>query len=109
SIDGDVGYASLLSAIANYNLNHLDEAERAARKAASAPHSEDTPQVHALLGQIYMEKQDYSQAAAQMRLYLQQSPHGEFAEKVRKDLGDIEAWVGTNSEGPTNAVARPGS
>jgi tetratricopeptide (TPR) repeat protein len=110
SLDADVGYASFLAAVANYNLNRMDEAERDARQAANAPHSEDTPQVHALLGQIYMEKQDYPQAAAEMRLYLKQAPNGEFAEQIKKDLGDIEAWIGTGGADSSSVpAAAPGS
>ncbi|MBI2818552.1 MAG: tetratricopeptide repeat protein [Acidobacteria bacterium] len=106
ALDPDLGYASFLQAVGDYNLNHLDEAERRAQAAESFPH-EDNPQVHALLAQIYMNKQDYLQAATHMRTYLKESPDGRFAEQMKKDLAEIEDLVGAGKDNSVNVVAEP--
>ena len=108
ALDPDLGYASFLQAVGDYNLNHLDEAERSAQAAEKAPH-EDNPQVHALLAQIYMNRQDYLQAATHMRTYLKESPDGRFSEQIKKDLAEIEELVGAGEDNSVNVVAEPGS
>jgi len=104
ALDHSVGFASFLQAVGNYNLNNLDAAERSAHEADKDP-SADLPQVHALLAQIYLQKQDYPQAANQMRTYLQESPDGQFAEQMRQDLAEIEQWVDKQPEEPASAPA----
>ena len=89
ALDSSISYASFLEAVGNYNLNRLDDAEKYAREAEKGEH-ENLPQVHALLAQIYLQKQDYPRAASQMRVYLQESPNGQFAEQMRKDLEQIK-------------------
>jgi len=109
ALDADLGLASFLQAVGNYNLNHLDEAERSAQKAEQAPH-QDNPQVHALLAQIYMQRQDYPQAATHMRTYLKESPQGPYADQMKKDLAEIEEWIGAieeNSKSTASAVPGP--
>jgi hypothetical protein len=91
-LDGDIPFASFLMAVGNYNLNHIDEAEKSARDAVRNPETRN-PQVHALLAQIYMDKQDYTQAATHMRSYLAQSPDGPLAAQMKKDLQEVEEWV----------------
>jgi len=108
ALDPDVGFASFLEAVGNFNLNHLEEAERNAQEAEKAPHA-NNPQVHALLAQIYMQKQDYPQAADHMRSYLKESPDGQYAEQMKKDLDEIEQWTGKNGSDSTSAPAVPGS
>jgi len=108
ALDSELGFASFLQAVGDYNLQHLDEAERSAKQAENAPH-EDNPQVHALLAQIYMQKQDYIQAATHIRSYLQESPDGEFAEPMKKNLAEIEEWIGTAADSATSPAAVPGS
>ncbi|MBI3934147.1 MAG: tetratricopeptide repeat protein [Acidobacteria bacterium] len=107
-LDPDLGFASFLQAVGNFNLQHLDEAERSAQQAEKAPH-EDNPQVHALLAQIYMQKQDYVQAAIHMRSYLKESPDGNYAQKIKKDLLEIEEWLGAERNHSTSTTAVPGS
>ena len=92
ALDADIPFANFLIAVANYNLHHIDEAEKSAKEAVRNPANKN-PQVHALLAQIYMDKQDYAQAANHMRTYLQEAPDGDQADKMKKDLAEIEAWV----------------
>jgi len=108
ALDSDLGFASFLLAVGDYNLNHLDEAERSAQAAEKAPH-EDNPQVHALLAQIYMNRQDYVQAALHMRSYLDESPNGQYAEQMKNDLAEIEEWLSGNEDNSGIVVAEPGS
>jgi tetratricopeptide (TPR) repeat protein len=89
ALDSSISYASFLEAVGNFNLNRLDDAEKDARQAEKGPH-ENIPQVHALLAQILLQKQDYPHAASQMRVYLQESPNGQFAEQMKKDLEQIK-------------------
>jgi tetratricopeptide (TPR) repeat protein len=102
----DLGFASFLQAVGEYNLNHLDEAERSAKEAERATH-EDNPQVHALLAQIYMTREDYMQAAVHMRSYLEESPNGQFADKMKKDLADIEEWFAETETDSGSEAADP--
>ena len=88
-LDPSMGFASFIQALGNFNLNHLDTAEQSAREAEKKPHS-NTPQLHALLAEILLRRQAYSDAAAQMRTYLEESPNGTFAERIRRLLEEIE-------------------
>jgi hypothetical protein len=88
-LDASIASASFMQAVANYNLNHLDAAEKAARDVEKGAR-EEMPQVHALLAEIMLQKQDYRSAAGHIRMYLQQAPTGEYAEQMRKDLAKIE-------------------
>jgi hypothetical protein len=107
-LDPDLGFANFLKAVGEYNLNHLEEAERSAQAAEKSPH-EGNPQVHALLAQIYMGRQEYAQAAVHIRSYLEESPSGEFADKMRKDLADIEDWLAADDASTVPAPPEPGS
>lgn len=105
-LDPSVGYASFIQAVGNFNLNRLDAAEKSAREAEKGPH-ENIPQVHALLADIFMQKQDYSNAAIQMRAYLQESPQGQFAEQMKKDLAELQKAPNTGSESSRLPVPGP--
>ena len=97
--DPNVEFAAFIQAAADYNLKRFDEAEKCARDAQERPH-QDIPQLHALLADIYLQRQDYSGAAAQMRAYLKEAPRGQFASRVKQSLAQIEnatAQAGNNS------------
>jgi tetratricopeptide (TPR) repeat protein len=102
--DPSVEFAEFIEAAADYKLQRFDEAVKCAQNAQQLPH-QDIPQIHALLAQIYVEKHDYPSAAAQMRAYLKESPKGEFAEKVRKSLSQIENASAQTGDSP--AVTAP--
>ena len=97
--DPGVEAAAFMEVAADFKLQRFDEAEKCALNAQQLPH-QDIPQIHALLAQIYLQKQDYPSAAAQLRAYLKESPRGEFVEKVRQTLGQIESMSAQAGQGP---------
>ncbi len=104
-LDPSIAYASFIQAVGDFNLHRLDAAEKSARAAEKAP-DQNIPQVHALLAQIFLQKQDYPHAAAEMRTYLQVAPQGQFAEQIKKDLEQIKS-VEANAAQETSATAEP--
>jgi len=89
ALDPRIAAASFVQAAANLQLNRPDEAEKSARNAEQQPH-QNIPQVHAVLAQIFVEKQDYASAAAEMRAYLKEAPQGTFATEIKKSLDEID-------------------
>src|SRR5215510_14137969 len=81
----------LFSALANYNLQKFDVAEGHAREAATRDTQHRIPKINQLLGVILAEKQDYSGAAENIRLYLKFSPNATDADRVQQLLADIES------------------
>ena len=89
-----VGFAGYIQAIANFRLNRLEAAEQSLLAAEKGPH-QSTPQLHAMLADLYMRKQDLVNAAAQIRTYLKEAPQGSFAAELKKNLDMIEKSAGT--------------
>jgi len=71
--------------------------------AEKGPH-QNMPDLHAMHAEIFLRKQDYPNAAAQMRAYLKEFPQGRFADQMKKDLQQIEqstpATAGKDSPKP---------
>ena len=84
-LDPGLALASFLQAVGNFNLNRLDAAEKSAREAEKGPH-QNIPQLHALLANILLQKQEYSNAAIEMQTYLKESPGGPFAAEMQRKL-----------------------
>ena len=105
-LDPSIGFASFIQAMGNFNLNNLDEAEKGARDAEQAPHA-NIPQVHALLAEIYLQREAYSQATIEMQIYLEEAPDGKFAEQMKKTLVQIEE-VTAQETGGLNPETDPG-
>ncbi len=72
-IDPRNGLALMIDAMGNFNLNHMDAAEKSAKQAEQGPHA-NIPQLHALLANIYLRSQNYTGAAEEMRAYLKEAP-----------------------------------
>jgi Tetratricopeptide repeat len=81
--------AVYLQAVGNFKLKRLDDAQKNAEEVEKGPH-QNLSQVYALLADIFLMKQDYPNAAAQMRMYLKQWPKGPFAAQMKKNLDQIE-------------------
>jgi tetratricopeptide (TPR) repeat protein len=107
-LDPTIGSASYIQAAADFKLKRLDEAEKSAREAESEPH-ENIPQVHVLLADIFLQKQDYGNAATQLRAYLKESPHGPFADGAKKSLEQIEKNAGSAGDKSGAPVEKPES
>jgi len=101
ALDASVGDANFIQAIGNFKLNRLDAAEKSAQKAEKGPH-QNMSDLHALHASILLQKQDYSNAAAQMRAYLKEFPQGRFADQMRNELQKIE-------QSAANAASKPDS
>lgn len=101
-LDPSVGVASFIQAVGNFNLNRLDAAEKDAQDAERGPH-QSMPDLHALHATILMKKQDYSNAAVQIRAYLKEFPQGRFANQMKQYLKQIEASQ-PNADGESKSV-----
>jgi hypothetical protein len=88
-LDPSISVANFIQAIGNFRLNRLDAADKSAKNAEKGPH-QNLQGLHALHADILMQKQDYSNAAAQMRAYLKEFPRGLFADRMKKELQQIE-------------------
>jgi Tetratricopeptide repeat len=104
-LDPSLGAASFLQAAANLRLNRLDDAEKSGREAEKGPH-QNFPQLHAILADVFIQKQDYPHAAAEMRAYVKEAPKGPFAEQMRKNLEEIDKSM-ANSETGSHAAPQP--
>jgi len=98
-LDPTIGFASFIQAAADFKLNRLDEAEKSAKDAENEPH-QAIPQVHVLLAQIFVQKQDYVNAATQLKAYLKEAPHGQFADEAKKNLEEMEKAAADNKSNP---------
>ena len=102
-----VDVAHYFQALAYFKLDRLDDAERSAREVEKAP-SQTIPQVHVLLADIFLEKQDFPNAAGEMRAYLKQSPKGPLAPDIKKKLDQMGVAVEDEND-PKASQSRPKS
>jgi tetratricopeptide (TPR) repeat protein len=84
-----MGVAGYVQAVANFRLNRLQAAEQGALAAEKGPH-QNTPQLHALLADIYLRTGNDFAAAAQIRAYLKEAPQGPLVAELREHLQRIE-------------------
>jgi hypothetical protein len=106
ALDSRIGVASFIEAAADVQLNRLDEAEKNAENAERHPH-QSFPQVHVVLAQIFVAKQDYSNAAGEMRAYLKEAPQGNFAAEIKKSLDEIDKTTASAGAGKSAESAAP--
>jgi tetratricopeptide (TPR) repeat protein len=79
-----------VSAVAHYNLHHIEIAKDHARQAASQDSQNRIPRIHHLLGVILAQSKEYSEAAEEFRLYLKLAPNASEAGAVQQLLTEIE-------------------
>jgi tetratricopeptide (TPR) repeat protein len=106
ALDPRIGLANFIQAAASLRLNRLDDAETSARKAEQGPH-QNFPQVHVVLAQVFIEKHDEANAAAEMRAYLKEAPQGNFAVEIKKSLDEIEGATATANGASTASPGAP--
>jgi hypothetical protein len=100
-LDPSIGSANFIQTIGYFELNRLDDAEKSAQITEKGPH-QNMSDLHVVHAQILIQKQDYPDAAAQMRAYLKEVPQGRFADEMKKDLQQIE-------KSEADAGGKPGS
>jgi tetratricopeptide (TPR) repeat protein len=82
--------AYFYNSFANYKLNRIAEAEKSALKAEHLDLRTLFPQLHLLLADIYIRKNDYASAISQIQTYLELAPHAADAVQVRLQLAKLE-------------------
>ena len=93
-----VNYAGayFYNAMANYNLNKFEDAERSALKAEHLDLLTHFPQLHLLLAEIFARKNNYAIAIAEIQTYLALAPHAKDAEQAREQLAKLKKLNGTS-------------
>lgn len=71
-----------------YDTGHLDKAEKAAQMALQRDTSA-IPDVHVLLANVYLNKQEYDKALAEMDIYLDMAPKGIHVAAVKEKRKEI--------------------
>lgn len=79
-----------LNALANYQLNKMDEAEKSAKHALQLDTAHKYPDAERLLGWILAQKGQYPEAAEHLRAYLALNPNPKLADDARQLLGKVE-------------------
>ncbi len=82
--------AIFYNAAANYNLHHVDVAEKNALLAERIDVQHEYPQIEQLLGAIYADRHRYGEAAEKFRAYLMLAPDAVDAPEARRQLADVE-------------------
>jgi tetratricopeptide (TPR) repeat protein len=82
----DYAEAYFYHAVANLNLNHIEDAEKSALKAATLDVRPRFPQIHLLLAEIFVQKNATPRAISELQIYLDQAPNAANADKVRARL-----------------------
>lgn len=106
-LDPTIEVARYIQAVGNFNLNRLDAAEKNAREIENKPH-QNLPQLHVLLADILLQKQEYANAAAEMRTYLKEFPGAQLAGEMQKKLDQIEKFgAGAKPKPPPEPAPEP--
>ena len=86
------------NAVANFNLKKMDLAERRARDGAKNDAQHRVPRLNHILGLILAQKQEYKEAAENMRIYLKYSPNAKDADAVKQQVDEMEKALAQNQE-----------
>jgi tetratricopeptide (TPR) repeat protein len=89
----DFPAAFFYGAVANYNLQNNEEAERLCRAGIDIDQFHSMPKMSHLLGVLLADKQDYKGATEQLNAYLKFAPKAPDIENVRKQLVDLEGRI----------------
>jgi tetratricopeptide (TPR) repeat protein len=87
----DFPAAYLYNAIANAQLNKMEQAEASARKGLLLDKEHKIPRLSYVLGLILMQKHEFSESAKCLRAYLELAPNAKDAAIVHQELTKIEA------------------
>jgi tetratricopeptide (TPR) repeat protein len=89
--------AYFYNALANYELNKIDAAEKSGIKAEHLDLHAHFPQLHLLLAEIFARKKSYALAIAEIRTYLALAPNAKDADLVQEQLAKLEKLKGSVS------------
>jgi tetratricopeptide (TPR) repeat protein len=82
--------AWMYNALAKYQLQNFDAAEKSARQGLVTDPNHRYPKLDEILGIILVQKREYSEAAEHMRAYLKLAPGADDAGAVQKQLLEVE-------------------
>lgn len=85
----DFPLAFLYGAVASYNLQDTDSAEKLCRAGIEIDQYHTTPKMSHLLGMILASRQDFKGASEHLGSYLKFAPKASDIETVKKQLADI--------------------
>ena len=91
------------NSVAHLQLNHLDEAEKSAREALKTDEYKRIPKISHILGIILAERQKLPEALVHMKGYLEKAPNARDADQVRKQVTEIERFLGQQAATPAPA------
>ncbi|MFB3778462.1 MAG: tetratricopeptide repeat protein [Bryobacteraceae bacterium] len=77
-------------AVAQFNLQHMDEAEKSAREALKLDPQHRIPSVNHLLGVILASKGEFEAAAGFLKTYLRLAPAARDASMAKQRLAEVE-------------------
>jgi len=93
----DFPMAFFYNAVANYNLQKMDAAEKSAREVVKMDGRHQLPRASHLLGIILAQKQDLSGAREHMSNYVKFAPNAPDIDSVKQDLAKIEKMLGATA------------
>jgi tetratricopeptide (TPR) repeat protein len=89
----DFPIAFYFDALANYNLQNYDAAEKSARQLQKLDAQHRYPLADRILASVLADRKDYSGAAQQMRNYLKFAGTAKDADEVRGQLQQLEKII----------------
>lgn len=98
AIASEDAYGYFYTALAQFHLNHLKEAEANALQTIDADRLHRVPQAHLLLAQIYGARQNPRDAATQLRAYLKLVPNSPDSPQLRIKLAELESQIQKQSD-----------
>ena len=81
------------NAVANFNLQKLDVAEKSAREGIKTDPGHRIPKLNHLLGLILAQKHDYPGALDNLRAYLLLAPAATDTDMVKKQVAEVEKFI----------------
>jgi predicted Zn-dependent protease len=78
------------NSVANYQVNHIDAAEKSGLKAEHLDLRPRFPQLHLLLAEIFARKNNYPSAISEIQTYLDLAPNAKDADQVRQRLAKLQ-------------------
>jgi tetratricopeptide (TPR) repeat protein len=89
----DFPHAYFYGAVAEFNLQNTDEAEKLCRTGIEMDQYHRIPKMNHLLGMILASKEDYAGAQENLQSYLKFAPRAPDADVVKKQLAEIQGRV----------------